>query len=130
MKLTEKALKLSNGFFNKSFHRPGCLLRFGYYPPLVKEKESDTTSNSKNRLIESGQGGHRYGAHTDYDAFTLLQREEIGEGNGLEIMWDGEWVGVKSPPKTLTVNIGDLLARWTNDKWKATLHRVRSPGNG
>jgi isopenicillin N synthase-like dioxygenase len=34
---------------------------------------------------------------------------------------------VPSPPHTLTINIGDLLARWTNDRWRATMHRVAAP---
>ena len=43
---------------------------------------------------------------------------------------DGEWLPVPSPPGTLTVNIGDLLARWTNDRWRATKHRVAKGGSG
>ena len=37
---------------------------------------------------------------------------------------DGAWLPVPSPPNTLTINIGDLLARWTNDRYRSTLHRV------
>lgn len=78
---------------------------------------------------------HSYGEHTDYDGFTILQREgdEGAGGGGLEIQTaDGEWVGVPSAPHSLTINIGDLFARWTNDRWKATRHRVaaRAPPAG
>ena len=82
------------------------------------------------------------GAHTDYDGFTILAREEEPHGDqggagGLEIKEQhgggggcrdeaGGWRAVASPPGTLTVNIGDLMARWTNDRWRATMHRVRS----
>ena len=35
-----------------------------------------------------------------------------------------------APAGTLTINIGDLLARWTNDRWRATPHRVAPPSGG
>ena len=67
----------------------------------------------------------RYGAHTDYDGFTILQRASSQGPDGLEIQAaNGTWEPVPSPPGTLTINIGDLLARWTNDRWRATRHRV------
>lgn len=62
---------------------------------------------------------------------TILAREPEpagGAAGGLEIQEaGGQWRAVASPAGTLTVNIGDLLARWTNDRWRATLHRVRAP---
>ena len=42
----------------------------------------------------------------------------------------GVWRAVPSPPDTLTINIGDLMARWTNDRWRATKHRVPAPPQG
>eukprot|EP01051_Picozoa_sp_SAG22_P016583 SAG22_NODE_2368_length_2652_cov_2.835096_2_plen_141_part_00 len=47
---------------------------------------------------------------------------------GLEIqLRSGEWVSVVPPENCLVVNIGDLLARWSNDRWRATMHRVANP---
>lgn len=40
------------------------------------------------------------------------------------------WAPVPAPPNTLTINIGDLLARWTNDRWRAAVHRVAVPPPG
>jgi isopenicillin N synthase-like dioxygenase len=40
---------------------------------------------------------------------------------------DGAWAGVEPAPGALVVNIGDLMARWTNDRWRSTLHRVVDP---
>ena len=40
---------------------------------------------------------------------------------------DGSWHDVAAPPNTFVVNIGDLMAQWTNDRWVSTLHRVANP---
>ena len=40
---------------------------------------------------------------------------------------DGEWLDVPAIPGALVVNIGDLMAEWTNDRWVSTLHRVVNP---
>jgi isopenicillin N synthase-like dioxygenase len=50
---------------------------------------------------------------------------------GLEILGpDGEWHGVVPLPGAYLVNLGDLLAEWTNDRWRSTLHRVAPPPAG
>jgi isopenicillin N synthase-like dioxygenase len=38
-----------------------------------------------------------------------------------------EWVGVPPAPDSFIINIGELMARWTNEKWRANLHRVVNP---
>ena len=51
-------------------------------------------------------------------------------GGGLEVrMPGGEWRGVLAGPGELVVNLGDMMARWTNDRWTSTLHRVANPAN-
>ena len=40
----------------------------------------------------------------------------------------GTWAGVEPVPGAFVINIGDLMARWTNDRWRSTLHRVVDPG--
>jgi isopenicillin N synthase-like dioxygenase len=42
----------------------------------------------------------------------------------------GEWHDVPDVPGTFTVNIGDLMAQWTNDCWVSTVHRVANPPRG
>ena len=37
------------------------------------------------------------------------------------------WVDVPPIPGTLVINSGDLLQRWTNDRWRSNLHRVVNP---
>jgi isopenicillin N synthase-like dioxygenase len=71
-------------------------------------------------------GQIRAGAHSDYGSLTILCTED--RPGGLQVFnAAGEWVDVPILPDTFIVNIGDLLARWTNDEWVSTLHRVVNP---
>ena len=70
-------------------------------------------------------GQLRAGAHTDYGTLTILRQDAVG---GLEVLdAGGNWAGVESVPGAFVINIGDLMARWTNDQWRSTLHRVVDP---
>jgi isopenicillin N synthase-like dioxygenase len=65
------------------------------------------------------------GAHTDYGIVTVLWADAVP---GLEILDDtGTWHPVQPAPGALLVNLGDALARWTNDRWISTMHRVAAP---
>ncbi len=71
-------------------------------------------------------GQQRMGAHTDYGVVTVLYADP--DVAGLQIMSAaGEWVDVLPQPGALLVNLGDLSAEWTNDRWRSTLHRVVPP---
>jgi len=63
----------------------------------------------------------RMGAHSDYTSFTILSAEPVP---GLEILAPEGWQGVTPDPGALLMNVGDLLAMWTNDAWPSTVHRV------
>lgn len=70
-------------------------------------------------------GQQRMGAHTDYGILTVLYADRVP---GLEVIGPGgEWQGVVPPEGAFLVNLGDLLAEWTNDRWRSTLHRVVPP---
>ena len=71
-------------------------------------------------------GQLRAGAHADYGSLTILKAE--ANPGGLEVCNQaGEWVEVPILSGTFVVNVGELMARWTNDRWPATLHRVVNP---
>ncbi len=63
------------------------------------------------------------GEHSDYGTVTLLMPDR--EVHGLEIrLPEGIWVAAPLVENAYIVNIGDMMARWTNDRWVSTLHRV------
>jgi len=65
----------------------------------------------------------RAGAHSDYGSVTILKPDPFV--GGLEVQLpSGEWVSAPNVSDGFIVNVGDLLARWTNDRWISTLHRV------
>lgn len=71
-------------------------------------------------------GQLRAGAHSDYGSLTILKTEDAP--GGLQVLGkDGRWVDVPHVPGCFVVNIGDMMARWTNDRWVSTLHRVVNP---
>ena len=66
------------------------------------------------------------GAHTDFGCLTLLMQSDEA---GLEIeLPDGKWLYVPFAPELVTVNIGDMMARWTNNLYASTRHRVINKG--
>jgi isopenicillin N synthase-like dioxygenase len=75
----------------------------------------------------------RAGAHTDFDCLTLLHQRP-GQG-GLQLCPGNEagsdrWTSVEPTEGVITCNIGDMLMRWSDDRLKSTLHRVRMPRPG
>nr|BFE59292.1 2-oxoglutarate and iron-dependent oxygenase domain-containing protein [Dactylosporangium thailandense] len=90
------------------------------------------TSMAANRY--PGQPGRpakdqlRKGEHTDWGTLTILLKDEADAG--LQVLdRDRRWVNVPSVPGSLVVNIGDLMAQWTNGRWASTVHRVVHTGD-
>ena len=96
-----------------------------WFRPFVDR--STTTLRTINYERRAGEadllpGQQGMGAHTDYGVVTILWADSTP---GLEILSaDGDWHGVVPDSGALLVNIGDLTAEWTNDRWRSTLHRV------
>ena len=56
----------------------------------------------------------------------MLSGEDVPGGVQVRAR-DGRWIDVPTSPTTFVVNIGDLLMRWTNDRWLSNMHRVVNP---
>lgn len=75
--------------------------------------------------IELGAELTGMGEHTDFGLVTVLWADPVA---GLQVLGlDGSWNDVMPADGALLVNIGDVAARLTNDKWLSTLHRVKPP---
>ena len=103
----EHSLKLSKNFFSDKFDYPMSLLRCNYYPPR------------KSMLSNKDYG---IAPHTDYGCLTILLTDN---NPGLEIKNPSdEWELVLPKEEEIIVNFGDMIEFWSNEKIKATSHRV------
>ena len=72
------------------------------------------------------EGQFRIAPHTDWGMLTILDRQPGYGGLQVETL-DGEWVDAPYEPGACTINVADLLSRWTGDHWRSTRHRVLPP---
>jgi isopenicillin N synthase-like dioxygenase len=101
------ALELPESFFDKDLDLPMATLGPLHYPP------------QRGQISEAQIGA---GAHTDFGCLTMLAQDEVG---GLQVRnAAGEWIDAPFVENSFVVNIGDMMARWTNDIFASTLHRV------
>jgi isopenicillin N synthase-like dioxygenase len=101
-------LGLTAGFLEQAVRGGNSILRLLHYPPSEFEGAAV-----------------RAGPHEDINAITLLLGADEA---GLELLnRDGSWLPVNPPPGAVVVNIGDMLARLTNDVLPSTTHRVVNP---
>jgi isopenicillin N synthase-like dioxygenase len=110
-RLSESALDLPAGYLDGYFSDPSFTLRLVNYPEQAKPPVP---------------GQLRYGAHHDYGGLTILHQDAAP--GGLQVCdRSGQWRDIPHRPGAFIINVGDLLARWTNDRWRSTLHRVVNP---
>jgi isopenicillin N synthase-like dioxygenase len=106
------ALGLPAGFFAPYTDHSLDVLRMNNYAlePGALELDGDLTG---------------MGEHTDYGIVTVLWADQV---KGLQVLGrDGSWNDVMPADGALLINLGDLMARWTNERWMSTLHRVKPP---
>ncbi|MDB5395671.1 MAG: Isopenicillin synthase [Rhodospirillales bacterium] len=110
MRIFALALGLSENFFDNKVDRHFSNMAAYHYPRMSEQPKP---------------GQLRGGAHTDFGSLTLVYG--YPSAKGLQVWTGDEWKDVPTVPGTFVVNLGDLMAQWTNDLWVSTLHRVANP---
>ncbi len=102
-------LNLEETYFDNYIKDGNSILRPIHYPPIATEPK----------------GAERAAAHGDINLITLLMG---AQGKGLQVQnHKGEWIDAIAQPDELMINVGDMLARHSNNKLKSTIHRVVNP---
>ncbi len=100
-------LDLPHDHFVRHFDKPLTRAAIVYYPP---------------QPAEMGESQFGVAPHTDYGCITILHQDMIG---GLQVKdRNGDWLTAHPIPETFVVNIGDLLHRWSNNRFISNPHRV------
>ena len=111
MKVFALALSLRESWFEDKVDRSMASLAINHYPA---------------QLTPPLPGQLRAGPHTDYGTLTVVA--PTAAPGGLQVRTrDGSWQDVAVASGTYIVNIGDMMAQWTNDRWVSTVHRVVNP---
>ena len=106
------ALGLSPGYFDSMIDHPIEAMKMNNY--ALPEGDTEFTGDL------TGMG-----AHTDFGILTVLWADRVP---GLQVLdREGRWHDVQPAEGALLINLGDAMARWTNDRWMSTIHRVDPP---
>ena len=107
------SLDLPEDYFDDLYRHPDMTLTMNFYPPVDPSR------------LKASQWS--FSPHADYTAFTVLLQDGSG---GLQARnCAGQWIDVAPKQGTFVVNVGNVLARWTNDLYSSTLHRALHMGN-
>ena len=113
MSLLAMSLELPDDWFAPFFDLAVGTLRIIKYPPQTRDDVFNQIGA---------------GAHTDWGGITILAQDDAG---GLEVRnIAGEWLEATPIPGTYVINLGDLMARWTNGIYNSNMHRVKNNRSG
>ena len=103
---------LPEDYFDAKVHNGNSILRPIHYFPI---ENPDSVPADAVRAAE----------HGDINLITLLMG---ASADGLQVLRrDGKWIPITALPEQVVVNVGDMMARLTNNKLKSTIHRVVNP---
>jgi isopenicillin N synthase-like dioxygenase len=114
VRMIATGLDLPETFLDRFFERPTTFLRLLHYPPQPLTSPDDQFGSAP---------------HTDYGIITVLAQDSSG---GLQVKPRGrDWIDAPPIPGSFVLNVADMLARWTNDRFVSTPHRVinKKPGD-
>ena len=114
VRMIATGLDLPETFLDRFFERPTTFLRLLHYPPQPLTSPADQFGSAP---------------HTDYGIITVLAQDSSG---GLQVKPRGrDWIDAPPIPGSFVLNVADMLARWTNDRFVSTPHRVinKKPGD-
>jgi isopenicillin N synthase-like dioxygenase len=110
VRLLARSLGEPEDAFDDAYRGTSATMRLLHYPP---------------RPVGAADHQIGAGAHTDWGGITILAQDDVG---GLDVQdATGTWLHALPVPGTFVINIGDLIARWTNERYHSTPHRVFNP---
>jgi isopenicillin N synthase-like dioxygenase len=121
----EHALQLPPNYFVPFQDHSLDVLRINHYDISAEIAQQLSGPDGQLKLGKDQQG---MGAHTDYGIVTVLWADAVQPG--IQVMdASGHWHEAIPEPGALLINLGDLMARWTNNRWLSSMHRVPPPIN-
>ena len=113
LRMIARSLEVDESWFDPYFGPPAATLRLIKYPP-------QPPGAAFNQIGA--------GAHTDWGSITILAQDNSG---GLEVLnVAGEWIDAPPVKDSFVINLGDLMARWTNGVYSSNMHRVKNNRSG
>ncbi|KAI8940496.1 hypothetical protein NX059_004176 [Plenodomus lindquistii] len=109
LKVLALTLELDEGYFDDYATDAVATMRLLHYPSQPPDSPAKLTRG--------------IGAHTDFGCVTILLQDQV---SGLQVYdyTTKEWLDVEPTPGAFVVNLGNLMMRWSNDRYISNLHRV------
>ncbi|OAG09084.1 hyoscyamine 6-dioxygenase [Paraphaeosphaeria sporulosa] len=109
LKVLAQTLDLEESWFDEFSEGAVATMRLLHYPSQPPDSPQKLTRG--------------IGAHTDFGTITILLQDKVA---GLQVLDNQtkEWLDVEPTPGAFVVNLGNLMMRWSNDKYISNTHRV------